>query len=103
MTEHERLTIEILRGIREELVTFRQDVGVQLRQLGDRIDGTNDRIDGTNGRLSVVESTLLEMAEQQRFVVRQLGALGARDRRIETEVDDLKARVDKIEERLGTG
>lgn len=93
MTEHERLTIEILRGIREELVTTRRDFSVQLQELGDRVDA----------RLSVVESTLLEMAEQQRFVVRQLGALGARDRRIETEVDDLKARVDKIEERLGTG
>ncbi len=89
MTEHEQLTIEILRAIREELVTTRTD----LRALGDRVDA----------RLSVVESTLLEMAEQQRFVVRQLGALGARDRRIETEVDELRSRVDKIEERLGAG
>lgn len=93
MTEHEQLTIEILRGIREELVATREGFGAQLRALGDRVDA----------RLSVVESTLLEMAEQQRFVVRQLGALGARDRRIETEVDELRSRVDKIEDRLGPG
>jgi hypothetical protein len=32
----------------------------------------SDRIDQTNGRLDKVEKTLLELATQQRFMVREL-------------------------------
>jgi hypothetical protein len=48
-----------------------------------------------------VEVTLLDLAEQQRFAVRHLSATTTRDRRLEEEVDALRARVDKIEARLG--
>lgn len=81
------LTIEILKQIRDELVTTRTT-------LGERIDRTNDR-------LSAVEVTLLDLAEQQRFMVRHLATLATRDRHLEADVDALRARVDKIEARLG--
>jgi chromosome segregation ATPase len=88
------LTIEILKQIRDELVTTRTTLGESIAQ-------TNQRLDQTNHRLSAVEVTLLDLAEQQRFMVRHLGALTTRDRHLEADVDALRARVDKIEARLG--
>lgn len=89
----EDLTIEILKQIRDELVT-----------VGDRIDAVRTelgaRIDETNLRVSAMETTLLDLAEQQRFVVRHLHALTARDRTLENDVDELRARVDKIEKQI---
>lgn len=67
------LTLEVLKQIRDEIIGTRRD-------LGARIDQTNERLDSTNHRLSAVETTLLDLAEQQRFVVRHLGTLSARDR-----------------------
>jgi hypothetical protein len=52
------LTIEILKQIRDELVTTRTTLSESIAQ--------------TNHRLSGVEVTLLDLAEQQRFVVRHL-------------------------------
>lgn len=86
MSEPESLTVEILRQIRDEIVATRTDLGA--------------RIDQTNTRLDAVEHTLLELSEQQRFVVRHLEALTARDRMLERDVDELRTRVDAIERRL---
>ena len=53
----------------------------------------------------MVETTLLlDLAEQQRFIVRHLTtALTQRGdrRRLEAEVDDLRTRVEAIEEHIG--
>lgn len=87
------LSVEILKQIRDELIATRTD-------LGARIDQTNERLDQTNERLSAVEGTLLDLAEQQRFVVRHLSALTDRDRRLEADVDELRTRVDAIEKRM---
>lgn len=94
MTEAENLTVEILKQIREEIVKN----GARIDHV--RID-LGERIDGVAARVAVVEGAVLEIAEQQRFVVLHLGALTERDRRLETEVDALRGRVDAIEERLG--
>jgi chromosome segregation ATPase len=97
MTEPRDLSTEILKQIRDELITTRTDLGARIdavrTDLGARIDETNTRIDH-------VETTLVDLAEQQRFVVRHLSTLTERDRRLETEVDELRTRVDAIEERL---
>jgi predicted nucleic acid-binding Zn-ribbon protein len=80
--------VQILREIRDE-----------VRRTNDKVDRTNAELQQTNAelhqtnaRLGVVETTLLDLAQQQRFVVRSL---------LEHEVDDLRARVDRIESRLG--
>jgi hypothetical protein len=39
----------------------------------------------------------LELAEQQRFVVRYTKAISERDLHLETRVNDLETRVDKLE------
>lgn len=87
------LTIEILKPIRDELVT-----------VGDRIDSVRTelgaRLDETNVRVSAMETTPLDLAEPPRFVVRHLGAPTTRDRRIENDVDELRARVDKTEKHI---
>ena len=93
MSNPRNLTVEVLTQIRDELITTRVD-------LGSRIDGTNAKLGETNGRLSAVETALLDLAEQQRFVVRHLSALTTRDRTLEADVDELRARVEAIEGRL---
>ncbi len=87
------LTIEILKQIRDELVTVGNRIDAVRTELGARIDETNLRV-------SAMETTLLDLAEQQRFVVRHLQALTARDRMLENDVDELRARVDKIEKHI---
>src|SRR5580692_1472970 len=84
------ITIEILKDIRDEIR------GVRI-ELGARLDVTNERLDTNNQRLDLVESTLLDLAEQQRFVVRYTKAISERDAHLEPRVSVLEARVDKLE------
>jgi septal ring factor EnvC (AmiA/AmiB activator) len=107
VVEPESLTVEILKQIRDEIRTTRVDLvgridqtNQRLDQTNQRLDQTNQRLDQTNQRLDQVETTLLDLAEQQRFVVRHLKALADRDSRLEREIDDLRSRVDAIESRL---
>jgi small-conductance mechanosensitive channel len=84
------VTVEILKGIRDEIRGLRVDTN-------ERLDATNERLDATNQRLHTVESTLLDLAEQQRFVVRYTKAISERDSRLEPRVIDLETRVEKLE------
>ena len=84
------LTIEILKDIRSE-----------IRNTNQRLDTTNQRLDTVEStlthRLGAVETALLDLAEQQRFVVRYTKAIAERDGRIEGRVDALETRVDRLE------
>ena len=51
----------------------------------------------TNERLDTVESTLLDLAEQQRLVARYTRTLAERDSGLERRVDELEIRVEKLE------
>ena len=88
MTEVETRTVQILREIRDEVRSTRVEL--------------SSRIDQTNSRLDQVEHALVDLAEQQRFLVHHAKALTERDRRIELDVDKLAERVDAIEDRLGS-
>jgi chromosome segregation ATPase len=80
------LTVEILRDIREEMRGTREEIrGMRAEQVQ------------TNHRLDIVETTLLDLADQQRFVVRYLRAISERDTKLEPRVTSLEARVDKLE------
>ncbi len=69
-----------LRGVRDEIRTTNQRLDAtnerletmngRLETMNERLDITVQRLDVTNQRLGVVESTVLGMAEQQRFLVR---------------------------------
>ena len=78
------------------------DVTVEiLKEIRDAIGGTNKRLDAVestiNQRLGAVEDTLLELAGQQRFVVRYTKAISERGVGLESRVHDLETRVDKLE------
>jgi len=80
------VTVEILKDIRDEMR------GMRAEQVQ-----TNERLAQTNQRLDLVETTLLDLAEQQRFVVRYMRALSERDTQLEPRVSNLEARVEKLE------
>jgi hypothetical protein len=80
------LTITVLREIRDEIRETRADLGA--------------RLDQTNQRLGHLEEAMVELAQQQGFVVRWLKAGTRRDRRIEEDLLKLTTRVDAIEARL---
>jgi len=78
------------------------DVTVEiLKEIRDAIVGTNTRLDSVestiNQRLGAVEATLLDLAEQQRFVVRYTKATSERGVGLESRVHDLETRVNKLE------
>ncbi|HEY2730314.1 MAG TPA: hypothetical protein VGK52_10260 [Polyangia bacterium] len=81
------VTVEILQGIRDEIRGLRADTN-------QRFDETNERLDR---RLHTVETALLDLAEQQRFVVRYTRAISERESRLEPRVVDLETRVEKLE------
>jgi len=84
------VTVEILQGIRDEIRGLRADTN-------QRFDETNERLDVNNQRLHTVETALLDLAEQQRFVVRYTRAISERESRLEPRVVDLETRVEKLE------
>jgi chromosome segregation ATPase len=101
------LTIEILKDIRDEIRATNQRLDATNQRLDatnqrldvtiDRLDVTIARLDVTNERLDTVESTLLDLVEQQRFVVRYTRALSEGDTRLERRMDELEIRVEKLE------
>ena len=84
------ITVEILKEIRDE-----------IRGTNARADTTNSRLDtmehAISERLGAVETTLLDLAEQQRFVVRYTKAISERGTLLEPRVSALESRVDKLE------
>src|SRR5262245_53447085 len=96
------LTVKILREIRDEIrsTNHRLDqTNHRLEQTNHRLDQTNHRLDQTNERLDKMETTLLDLAQQQRFVVRYMKTLSERDSRLAASVGELRARVDALEKR----
>ena len=80
------ITVEILKDIRDEIRGVR---GEQVQ--------TNQRLGLMTQRIDMVEKTLLDLAQQQRFVVRYTKAISERDAQLEPRVTSLEARVDKLE------
>jgi hypothetical protein len=84
----DNLTIRILR----ELQTDLRD----LREVTDkRFDSLDEKADVTNERLSMVERATTFMAAQINVMRRHVGI---EERKTDEEIDDLKARVSKLED-----
>lgn len=88
------MTVEILKQIRDEIRDTRVELSGRIDRTREELSG---RIDQTNFRLGSVEGALLELATQQRFVVRYVTAIGDRDSRLDGEVADLRVRVEALE------
>lgn len=104
MSDTADLTIQVLRQIRDEIVTTRTDLGARIDRTNERIDAMgatlSARIEETNERVERVEHTLLDLAEQQRFVVRHLKTLSERDRRLEDDITEIRGRLEVVEKKL---
>ena len=104
------MSVEILREIRDEIRSTRHELKAEIHDLKTElttevqglrteVQGLGARVDETNERLQNVEGAMLDVAQQQRFVVRYLKGLTARDRRIEADVADLRGRVEILEKK----
>ena len=95
------ITVEILKDIRDELRGVRTELRDEIRgvrtEVHDLRTETHEFRTETNERLEQVESAFLDLAEQQRFVVRYTPAISERDARLEPRVSALEGRVDKLE------
>ena len=80
------VTLAVLREIRDEARATRTELSAQLDEAIVRLDR--------------VEDALVDLGERQRFGVRWLKAGARRDRKHESEVAALDARVTVLEERL---
>ena len=100
MTTKKDITLEVLREIRDEIRSMRGDFTERIDATNAGIHETNERLGGTNERLGEVEIGLLDIAQQQRFVVRYLRAMSERDHRFEADLAALRTRVEAIEGRL---
>lgn len=84
------ITVEILKDIREAVRGTNTRIENMEHSLSQRLDGVTQRLD-------LVETTLLDLAEQHRFLVRYTRATAERESRLEPRVNALESRVDKLE------
>ena len=74
----DEVTVAVLREIQDEIRSTRTELSARIGQTNERLDGMHEslssRVDETNERVGRVETALLDLAEQQRFVVRWLKA-----------------------------
>lgn len=103
MSEPVDLTVQILREIRDEIAANRRESKEGLAGLRSGLDDLRSEVRVTNERVERVEHTLLDLAEQQRFVVRHLKTLSERDRRLEDEVTEIRGRLEIVEKKLAAG
>lgn len=86
------LTVEILREIRDGIHDLRDDFNA-------RLDQTNERLERVENGLSdlgkFMRQIALDQAKHERFHVHHV-------ERLEDDVTDLKARVQRLEDRAGT-
>lgn len=77
----------------------RTALGEEIRatriELGNRIDQTNARLDRVEGRLEGVEGVMVELATQQRVLVRHI------ETHVEGDIADLRRRVSDLEQKVG--
>jgi hypothetical protein len=64
-----QVAVEILKEIRDEIRGVRGEVRELHADTNQRLDATHHRLDSSNQRLDLVEITLLDLAEQNRFIV----------------------------------
>jgi len=84
------ITVEILKDIRDEIRDVRSEVRDVRTEVHDLREDTNLRLDATNKRLNLVETAILGLSEQHRFVVRYTKAIAERDGELEPRVTALE-------------
>jgi cob(I)alamin adenosyltransferase len=111
------LTVEILKQIRDSVVSVGERVDHMGNSLGERIDRVGERVDhvesslgerldGTNRRLDRVEQGLLDLGKFMRQIARDQAKHERFHHKhvdlLEKDVGSLKARVTRLEKRRGS-
>lgn len=100
MSEAVDITIEILKSIRDEI----RGTNARLDQTNERLDQTNERLDRLEVRVGRVEQGLVDLGKFMRRLARDMEKYEKFHHHhvevIEKDVEDLKARVRSVEERL---
>jgi uncharacterized coiled-coil DUF342 family protein len=95
------ITVEILKDIRDEIRGVRTELREEVHGVRGEVRELTTEVHelraDTNKRFDVVETTLLDLAQQQRFVVRYVKAISERDGTLEPRVSALEGRVEKLE------
>ena len=100
--------VSILREIRDEIRTTRTDLGSEIGLVREELrneirlvrEELRHEIRENTTRVEHVENALLDLAEQQRFVVRWLKGRPQHDQSVNAEIVGIKGRLDAVEERL---
>jgi len=94
------MTIEILKGIRDEVHTLRDDTNARLSETNARLDAVIGQVGETNTRLDRLERRQTEADVRMR--TEAISVIGAVDRLREVLLEDrtLRRQVDDHEQRL---
>lgn len=101
----DEMVIEILRGIRADLADLRSEV----RATNVRLDETRVQVGGeiaglrteVGSHIATLGTAMQELAVQQRFVVRYTKAIAERESPTPEDLADLRARVERLEHKVG--
>lgn len=97
------LMIRILREMREEIRATREEVRetrlelretkLEVREMGERLE----KVEAATARIPVIEAVVQETSQQQLFLSRWLKRQSRRQRHLETELAEVRGRVEVLE------
>lgn len=87
-----------VQGVRAETIAVRTELKAEIGSLRDEVHITNERLDITNKRLDVVETTLRDLAAQLLILGRFVRNVSDK---YDRDLEDVKARLRKVEDKLG--
>jgi uncharacterized protein YPO0396 len=98
------LTVEILKDIRTEIRSTREDLSKRIDQTNARLDHTNEHLHGAVGRIDLLVEGQVRLATEVVAVassVQQLTEALREDRALRSTVDDHDKRIARLERRVG--
>ncbi len=95
------ITIEILKGIRDEVHTLREDTNTRLDEVSRRVGETNTRLDRLEHRQAEAEVRMRTEATAVVGAVDRLREVLLEDRTLRQQVDDHERRLRAIEPHAG--
>ena len=95
------ITIEILKDIRDEVHTLREDTNARLDEVSGRVGETNTRLDRLEHRQTEAEVRMRTEATSIVGAVDRLREVLVEDRTLRRQVDDHERRLRAIETRAG--
>ncbi len=92
------VTIEVLKGIRQEIHGLRGDSNERFDAMNRRIDGTNERIDTTNERLDTLTRRVVESEIRTSTAITDLAGTVREMTSVLRTANDLRPRLERCEQ-----